>query len=48
LDWLNKGAQPTEAAARLLSRKGVRHKLVEGPWSTAHGESPSALPAAGS
>lgn len=48
LDWLNKGAQPTEAAARLLSRKGVRHKLVEGPWSAAHGEAPPAAPAAGS
>ncbi len=49
LDWLNKGAQPTEAAARLLSRTGVRHKLIEGPWSTAHGEAtPAAAPATGS
>lgn len=48
LDWLNKGAQPTEAAARLLSRTGVRHKLVEGPWSAAHGDAPAASPAAGS
>ena len=49
LDWLNKGAQPTEAVARLLSRTGVRHKLIEGPWSAAHGEAaPPATPATGS
>jgi small subunit ribosomal protein S16 len=49
LDWLNKGAQPTEAAARLLSRTGVRHKLLQGPWTAAHGEAaPAAAPAAGS
>ena len=38
LDWLNKGAQPTEAAARLLSKSGVRHRLVEGPWTEAHAQ----------
>ena len=49
LDWLNKGAQPTEAVARLLSRTGVRHKLIEGPWSAAHGEAlPAVTPATGS
>lgn len=48
LDWLNKGAQPTEAVARLLSRTGVRHKLIEGPWTAAHGDVPAAPPAVGS
>jgi small subunit ribosomal protein S16 len=48
LDWLNKGAQPTEAAARLLSRTGVRHKLIEGSWTAAHGEGAAATPATGS
>jgi small subunit ribosomal protein S16 len=48
LDWLNKGAQPTDAAARLLSRTGVRHKLIEGPWTAAHGEGAAAAPATGS
>ncbi len=49
LDWLNKGAQPTEAAARLLSRNGVRHKLLQGPWTEAHGDvAPTTTPAAGS
>lgn len=48
LDWLNKGAQPTEAAARLLSRTGVRHKLIEGPWTASHGEAGVATPATGS
>jgi small subunit ribosomal protein S16 len=50
LDWLNKGAQPTEAVARLLSRSGVRHRLVVGPWSEAHekmAEAAGAAPAAG-
>lgn len=46
LDWLNKGAQPTEAAARLLSRTGVRHRLIEGPWTAAHGEAVTAAPPA--
>lgn len=36
LKWLNEGAQPTEAVARLLSRSGVQHRLVKGPWSEAH------------
>lgn len=36
LHWLNNGAQPTEAVARLLSRSGVRHRLTQGPWSEAH------------
>ncbi len=35
LDWLNKGAQPTEAVARLLAKSGVEHRLVHVPW---HGE----------
>ncbi|MGI8916208.1 MAG: 30S ribosomal protein S16 [Chloroflexota bacterium] len=48
LDWLNKGAQPTEAVARLLSRTGVRHKLIEGPWTAAHADVPAAPPAVGS
>ena len=48
LDWLNKGAQPTEAAARLLSRTGVRHKLIEGPWTAAHGDTAAVTPATGS
>lgn len=48
LDWLNKGAQPTEAAARLLSRTGVRHKLIEGPWTASHGEAAVATPTTGS
>src|SRR6185312_7642471 len=46
LDWLNKGAQPTEAAARLLSRSGVRHRLIVGPWSAAHEQSAEAAGAA--
>lgn len=46
VDWLNKGAQPTEAVARLLSRSGVRHKLVEGPWDEAHATATSVTPAA--
>ncbi|MCL4509397.1 MAG: 30S ribosomal protein S16 [Chloroflexi bacterium] len=38
LVWLNRGAQPSEAVARLLSHKGLRHRLVEGPWSEAHAQ----------
>jgi small subunit ribosomal protein S16 len=32
LDWLNKGAQPSEAVARLLKKSGVEHRLVQVPW----------------
>ena len=32
LEWLNKGAQPTEAVARLLKKSGVEHPLVQVPW----------------
>jgi small subunit ribosomal protein S16 len=49
LDWLNKGAQPTETVARLLSRSGVRHKLVQGPWSEVHAQAtPVGTPTTGS
>ncbi|MCL4541162.1 MAG: 30S ribosomal protein S16 [Chloroflexi bacterium] len=34
--WLNRGAQPTEAVARLFSRQGIQHRLVVGPWSEMH------------
>ncbi len=34
--WLNRGAQPTKAVARILSRQGIEHRLVVGPWSDIH------------
>ena len=39
LAWLDKGAQPSEAVARLLVKSGVEHKLVKLPW---HGEKAAA------
>ncbi len=31
LAWLNQGAQPTEAVARILKHSGVEHALVQVP-----------------
>ncbi len=29
LEWLNRGAQPTQTVASLLSKSGITHRLVE-------------------